>query len=219
MLLAFDLIKKRENLYIYIILYGRENSFFVQDVAVEHKYQSAHKFISRSQAKNAMNNSDWTEKDAKAVRVLGKRYVKVPWAIINRMFDMRLQERRIGLVHLVLLVCSNYTDGVSVVNGNVNFCKAGEFMSTYDSLSVFVDFSVSTFRRCVLELIDAGLVDVERAGEASRFRVNGYEAFMRGQEAKSFTGQTVKPMMAAGTPEKEPGLLGNKKPRTDLLDF
>ena len=167
-----------------------------------------------------MNDSELRDKDVDAVRYLGKRYIKFPWAIINRMLDANQRERRLGFVHMVLFVSSNFMDGKSVVNGKVNVCDTGEFVSTHEDLAALLDLSTSTLRRCVQELREAGLVDIDRASDASRFHVNGYEAFMRGTETGTFPQNSPGKNHHSAEKLKEEELrrFGDQKPRTDLLD-
>ena len=166
-----------------------------------------------------MNDNDLAEKDLKAVQYLGKAYIKIPWPILNRMLDIRQRERRIGLVHLALFANCNYADSTFVVNGNMKFSGIGEVVSTYDKLAESVGLSVTAFRRCVKSLKDAGLIDVRRAGEATCFRVFGYEKFMRNMETRSFAGyQEKKNRSAEKLKEEELRRFGDQKPRTDLLD-
>lgn len=166
-----------------------------------------------------MNDNDLAEKDVRAVQYLGKAYIKIPWPILNRMLDIRQREHRIGLVHLALFACCNYADTTFVINGNMEFSGIGEFVSTYENLAESVGLSTTAFRRCVQALKEAGLIDVRRVGDASCFRVLGYEKFMHSMETRSFTGYPDKNNRSAEKlRDEELRCFGDQKPRTDLLD-
>ena len=71
----------------------------------------------------------------------------------------------------------------------------------------------------ILALKEAGLIDVRRVGDASCFRVLGYEKFMHSMETRSFTGYPDKNNRSAEKlRDEELRRFGDQKPRTDLLD-
>ena len=166
-----------------------------------------------------MNNSKLSEIDIKAARFLGKKYVKVPYAIVNWIWSPSPHVRRVGQVYFLLFVCSNYADGMSAIGGNASSCGIGEVLMKYDDLAASADLTPSTARRCVYELRDAGLLDVSRMGDASCFHLNGYELFMQGTETRFFPDSPWKKKPLSGMPDEEPGIIGMNKPRIDLLDL
>lgn len=166
-----------------------------------------------------MNNKDLSDKDSLAAQYLGKTYVKVPLAIVNRLLDAHKHEHQIGLVHLILFLCSKYADTQSVVNGKMIYCKAGEVITTYDFLAQNTDLGATSLRRYIKSLQNAGLVSVEREAGGSCFRVCGYEQFMRNTEKPSDVSKANKTRTGKpGEPEAEAWSRESKKPRTDLLD-
>lgn len=176
-----------------------------------------------------MDENERIRRNAVALFYLGKAYVKIPRVILERLFSKIKSERMIGKIYCTLFVCCNYADGCICVGGQTLFCRAGEWIATYDELAQLSEISARSLDRYIKMLVKESLVDVERVADRTRFRVCGYEQFVgvddlpdKPKEKKQTSKKTEKQPDAAILAERlareEEMISRGHKPRIDLLN-
>jgi len=113
----------------------------------------------------------------KALKYFGKAYICLPRKIVDRQLNPSPTERNIGFIHFVMFCKCNYEWSTSSTLCGIE--KKGEWITTYDQISRIASLPVKTVRRCVRVLLLEELIESDRIGRYTLFRVCGYKPFVR----------------------------------------
>lgn len=163
-----------------------------------------------------MNENEKKSRDAKSLCYLGKAYVKIPRAILQRMMSDDKTERMIGRLHGILFALCSYEAGIVYVDTTPVFCEKGEYITTYEYLAKQLETSVRSLRRYVTVLLDESLIEVRRVAKRSCFRVCGYELFVATDTPFTKLASKQKSVQEIQVQEEQQITQG-RKPRLDLL--
>ncbi len=155
----------------------------------------------------------------KALEYFGKAYICLPRKIVNRQLSPSPAERNIGFIHFVLFCKCNYERSASSVVREVE--NVGEWITTYEHISRIASLPVKTVRRCVHTLLSEELIEVERVGRYTLFRVCGYEPFVHAGSGGRRSSAQLAPNGRPYTPEELESLriAREGRSRPDLLDY
>lgn len=175
-----------------------------------------------------MTENEELNNDAKALLYFGKAYLAIPRVIMERKFSTNENESIIGVLHFRLYHCCNYSDSYVSFNGHTEFCRKGEYITSYEDLAKQMGVSSRTIRRYVNVLKSECLVEVRRVADRICIRVCGYDVFT---VSRSFSvkaekkKETVRPVkqpdarvLAERRAEEEQKISKGHKPRIDLLN-
>ncbi|MCC8144464.1 MAG: hypothetical protein LIO97_11695 [Tannerellaceae bacterium] len=118
------------------------------------------------------------KKEKDAAEKWGIPYVKIPGSILKRMKNQNQLERRVALIHFLLIANYHYSEQVLVFRKNEYQCKKGEFIGTYQQLSDWSGIPLGSIGRLLRKLEAENMIVVNKISGGCRIRVYGYREYM-----------------------------------------
>lgn len=119
------------------------------------------------------------EKDAEALALMGKAFIKMPRTVAKQMLSENKAERLAGRLYLSLICLCYYAEGNVTLSNNVTvLCRKGEYVGSYRKLSEQVGIDYGSIRRLLAKLKKRKQIEISPVEGGSRIRVCGYLQFI-----------------------------------------